>query len=70
MNRELAKQKFEEQEEILDNISDILNLLNKICESDFVGDCANYLYILTNIMQKNMNKLDDIQFAIKHLCLD
>ena len=60
-----TKTYFEKLDEVLDSIYDISYLLNIICESDFTKDCANHLYILTNLLNINLDKVDDILFDIK-----
>lgn len=70
MNKEIIKSHLEKMDEVLDSIYDIAYFLNKICESDFTADCANHLYILTNLLNEKLEKIDDIEFELKKHCLN
>lgn len=70
MEREHAKELFDKIEERTIYILEVTELLKLISDASVVKDTAEYLYILTDILHNECDRLDFERAQLKMACLD
>lgn len=70
MNRENVKELFNKIEERTTYIIEVTELLKLITDANVVNETAEYLYILTDILHNECDRLDIERTQLKMACLD
>lgn len=70
MNRENVKELFNKIEERTTYILEVTELLKLITDASVVNETAEYLYILTDILHNECDRLDIERTQLKMACLD
>lgn len=70
MDREKVKRQFETFETRSMHILELADLLRVISEPEMLADTGKFIYLITDILFKECNKLDNETFQLKITCLD
>lgn len=70
MEKQDVNQILEQMEEELGRVSDIVKLLDTISETGYMAEIAQYIYIITHLLDKKIDNIETLRIKLRIACVN